>query len=532
MFIACGQTRPSIAHTARGSGTKGFWLPRPPPNGLWTCVPYVLEAGIHQLALGRVSVLTDRITNEMAWWLVNNGWAGHGPGSCGPAARRVKCLSTGRWRDLRIHSIRLKRPCGTGYLTSLVPKTSYNTRGPRGFHLSRWLAIGRGEVVRPRCSWALDLGRGKWNVPARSRAVMEGRVNSYLSRFIPDLGDRNTCPGGMSEDACTLEGGHQTEIHERRPLIFGRTATSRRPVWVFQFVVSFREGEAPAEPYTTEKIASSGGPAGASPSLEAGKGEAQREAASSSEREIELSLARGSTGGVRLEGPGYANGEREETRGSLAKLGSVVAGESSAIAVGSSQATRCAEPGCARAAPGRARGPQEADFDHRHRVSWLRREQHRPQSRASRASGLWTRSFAARSNSASSLCSDALGEKVDLAARLLAREPSTLSTFVQDIGTVVGMEIAQVRILEEVFDIPVRQARLSFGHSIGELSALVLGRRLQDGAAFARTPFPGDGLRGTDRRHDHGNSFGPRSDACTSKMSSIFANRSAAMGTG
>jgi [acyl-carrier-protein] S-malonyltransferase len=77
--------------------------------------------------------------------------------------------------------------------------------------------------------------------------------------------------------------------------------------------------------------------------------------------------------------------------------------------------------------------------------------------------------------SASSLCSDALGERVDLAARILAREPSELGTFVEDIGTVVGMQIAQIRILEEVFDIPVRQARLSFGHSIGELSALVLG---------------------------------------------------------
>ena len=77
--------------------------------------------------------------------------------------------------------------------------------------------------------------------------------------------------------------------------------------------------------------------------------------------------------------------------------------------------------------------------------------------------------------SASSLCSDALGEKVDLVARILAHEPTELSTFVQDIGTVVGMQIAQVRILEQVFDIPVRQARLSFGHSIGELSALVLG---------------------------------------------------------
>jgi [acyl-carrier-protein] S-malonyltransferase len=76
---------------------------------------------------------------------------------------------------------------------------------------------------------------------------------------------------------------------------------------------------------------------------------------------------------------------------------------------------------------------------------------------------------------ASVLCSDAQGEKVDLVARVLAREPSDLSTFVHDIGTVVAMQIAQIRILEEIFEIPVRQARLSFGHSIGELSALVLG---------------------------------------------------------
>jgi len=78
-------------------------------------------------------------------------------------------------------------------------------------------------------------------------------------------------------------------------------------------------------------------------------------------------------------------------------------------------------------------------------------------------------------DSASALCSDVLGRKVDLAARVLAREPSTLDTFVQDIGTIVSMELAQVRLLEEIFDIPIRQARLSFGHSIGELSALVVG---------------------------------------------------------
>jgi [acyl-carrier-protein] S-malonyltransferase len=78
-------------------------------------------------------------------------------------------------------------------------------------------------------------------------------------------------------------------------------------------------------------------------------------------------------------------------------------------------------------------------------------------------------------DSASALCGDVLGKKVDLAARIMACEPSTLHTFVHDIGTIVAMELAQIRLLEEFFDVPVPQARLSFGHSIGELSALVVG---------------------------------------------------------
>jgi [acyl-carrier-protein] S-malonyltransferase len=76
---------------------------------------------------------------------------------------------------------------------------------------------------------------------------------------------------------------------------------------------------------------------------------------------------------------------------------------------------------------------------------------------------------------ASVLCSDVLGEKVDLAARVLAREPSTLTTFVHDIGTIIAMELAQLQLLETFFEVPVHQALMSFGHSIGELSSMVLG---------------------------------------------------------
>lgn len=76
---------------------------------------------------------------------------------------------------------------------------------------------------------------------------------------------------------------------------------------------------------------------------------------------------------------------------------------------------------------------------------------------------------------ASVVCGDVLRAKVDLARRVAARQPAELGTFVEDTATIVAMELAQIQILEEVFEVPVRDAGLSFGHSIGELSALVLG---------------------------------------------------------
>jgi [acyl-carrier-protein] S-malonyltransferase len=76
---------------------------------------------------------------------------------------------------------------------------------------------------------------------------------------------------------------------------------------------------------------------------------------------------------------------------------------------------------------------------------------------------------------AAEACSEAIGARVDLAARVRNREETTLDTFPQDVATIVAMEVAQFRLLEEVFEVPVRQARMSFGYSLGELSALILG---------------------------------------------------------
>jgi [acyl-carrier-protein] S-malonyltransferase len=76
---------------------------------------------------------------------------------------------------------------------------------------------------------------------------------------------------------------------------------------------------------------------------------------------------------------------------------------------------------------------------------------------------------------ASKVCADVMKKEVDLAARVAARAAATLDTFVEDTATIVSLELAQVRLLEEVFEVPVRDAVMSFGHSIGELSALVVG---------------------------------------------------------
>jgi [acyl-carrier-protein] S-malonyltransferase len=76
---------------------------------------------------------------------------------------------------------------------------------------------------------------------------------------------------------------------------------------------------------------------------------------------------------------------------------------------------------------------------------------------------------------ASQISSEALKRPIDLAARIRARAGSSLDTFAEDIATIVAMELAQLRLLEEFFGVPVREAKQSFGYSIGELSTMILG---------------------------------------------------------
>ena len=75
---------------------------------------------------------------------------------------------------------------------------------------------------------------------------------------------------------------------------------------------------------------------------------------------------------------------------------------------------------------------------------------------------------------ASDICGKTLQKPVDLPGRIRRREETRdLSTYAEDIALIAGVELGQLRILEQYFEIPFRQARLAFGFSLGEPIALV-----------------------------------------------------------
>lgn len=80
-----------------------------------------------------------------------------------------------------------------------------------------------------------------------------------------------------------------------------------------------------------------------------------------------------------------------------------------------------------------------------------------------------------RLREASEITGDMLQAHVDLVDRVRARRESTPDTFAEDIGLIMAAELAQVELLEQLFAISYRHARLAMGYSLGEVSALVCG---------------------------------------------------------
>jgi [acyl-carrier-protein] S-malonyltransferase len=75
----------------------------------------------------------------------------------------------------------------------------------------------------------------------------------------------------------------------------------------------------------------------------------------------------------------------------------------------------------------------------------------------------------------SALSADVLKRPVDLSARVAAEQPSTQESFPDDVALIVGMELAHLRLLNEVFEVPTAKAKLTVGYSIGELTAMIAG---------------------------------------------------------
>lgn len=74
---------------------------------------------------------------------------------------------------------------------------------------------------------------------------------------------------------------------------------------------------------------------------------------------------------------------------------------------------------------------------------------------------------------ASAICAEAARRPVDLVARVRDRRESTLESFAEDIGLIIGVELAHIEILRDQFDVRYRRARLGVGYSLGEITALV-----------------------------------------------------------
>ncbi len=75
---------------------------------------------------------------------------------------------------------------------------------------------------------------------------------------------------------------------------------------------------------------------------------------------------------------------------------------------------------------------------------------------------------------ASSIAADSLHRNINLIDYVKESAPTAITHFADDVALIVAMEQAQIRVLERCFEVPVRDAKLTFGYSIGEMSSLIM----------------------------------------------------------
>ncbi len=76
---------------------------------------------------------------------------------------------------------------------------------------------------------------------------------------------------------------------------------------------------------------------------------------------------------------------------------------------------------------------------------------------------------------AAKISGNVTGRTTDLVGQVRENREAGISTYGDALALVVAVEIAQLRILDECFDIPYSAAKLAFGYSLGEIAALVAG---------------------------------------------------------
>lgn len=71
------------------------------------------------------------------------------------------------------------------------------------------------------------------------------------------------------------------------------------------------------------------------------------------------------------------------------------------------------------------------------------------------------------------ICSETLSRKIDLVSRVMKKKETTLRTYSDAVGLVVAVEMAQVDIMQAMFQVELQKFQMAMGYSLGELAALV-----------------------------------------------------------
>lgn len=74
----------------------------------------------------------------------------------------------------------------------------------------------------------------------------------------------------------------------------------------------------------------------------------------------------------------------------------------------------------------------------------------------------------------SEIASDLLSHPVDLVSQVQSGTETTLETYGEAVALIMAMELAQLEILREEFDVDYQQCQMGFGYSLGEITALVV----------------------------------------------------------